>query len=92
MIVLKQGVVQSVTELCFAEESNKKPAAEARADSIDELEKSLKLPIPKLNVVMLWLITLLKLKWLMLMKTDSIWRGSKNVLTDMKLLLLHNNP
>ncbi len=44
-----EDVVQSVTELCIAEESGKEPAAKAKANSFDELGKIIKVSNTKVN-------------------------------------------
>jgi len=84
-----EGVIQSVTELCVSEDSNKKPAAEempnsapeqveiinevaeAMPNSVPEQWKSpMKLAPPMLMFVVLWLVTMLKLQWLLSMKIE----------------------
>ena len=68
-----EGVLQSVTELCTVEGSDKKPAAEARANSVESRGKVLlKLAIVASMSVVLGLATMLKLKWLQSVKIDII--------------------
>jgi len=86
-----KGVVQSVTELCIAKEGNKKPVAKARASCVEEVEKIIKVSNIQVEVGDVSAENTFETTVVDVNKDRLIWTGLRNVLTDMKLLLLHKN-
>jgi len=67
-----EDIMQSVTELCIAEESDKKPAAKAKANFLVSLEKTNEVSNTKVEVCDVMAHNTVQNKVLMLTKTDSI--------------------